>query len=106
MSKDDDVVSAVQHYIDTHLGDPLRMKDLVQISGYGATQLNKLFHDRLGLTPYGYLIRARIQKACDLLKSREMPITEIALACGFSSASYFSTVFHKYRGTTPMKQRT
>jgi len=106
ISKDEDVVSAMQRYIDLHLGEPLRMKDLVQISGYGATQLSKLFQDRLGLTPNGYLIRARIQKACDLLKSGEMSITEIALACGFSSASYFSTVFHKYRGMPPMKQRT
>jgi len=106
ISKDEDVVSAIQRYIDLHLGEQLRMKDLVQISGYGATQLCKLFQDRLGLTPNGYLIRARIQKACDLLKSGEMSITEIALACGFSSASYFSTVFHKYRGMTPMKQRT
>ena len=103
ISKDKDVVKAVQHYIDEHLGVPLKMKDLVHISGYGATQLTKLFQDRLGLTPNGYLIRARIQKACDLLKAGEGSVTEIALACGFSSASYFSTVFRKYRGTAPLR---
>lgn len=106
ISKDEDVVSAVQRYIDEHLTEQLKMKDLIHISGYGATQLSKLFQDRLGLTPNGYLVRARIQKACDLLKESEKSITEIALACGFSSASYFSTVFRKYRGTAPTRHRS
>ena len=106
ISKDEDVVKAIQHYIDGHLGSPLKMKDLIHISGYGATQLCKLFQDRLGLTPNGYLVRARIQKACDLLKAGEKNITEIALVCGFSSASYFSTVFRKYRGTAPIRHRS
>lgn len=106
ISKDEDIVLAVQRYIDGHLSERLKMKDLIHISGYGATQLCKLFQDRLGLTPNGYLVRARIRKACDLLKAGEKNITEIALACGFSSASYFSTVFRKYRGAAPMRHRS
>jgi len=105
ISKDEDVVSAIQRYIDGHLDDKIKMKDLVQRSGYGATQLCKLFQERLGQTPNGYLIRARIRKAVELLRTGQKPITEIATACGFSSASYFSTVFHKYRGIPPTRQR-
>jgi len=102
ISKDEDMVSAVQKYIDEHLGQQIRMKDLVQVSGYGATQLNKLFQNRLGISPNGYLIRARIRQAYALLKAGGKSITEISLSCGFSSASYFSTVYRKYRGVSPV----
>lgn len=105
ISKDLDVVSAMQRHIDEHLVERLRMKDLVLKSGYGATQLCKLFQERLGLTPNGYLIRARVERACTLLDEGKLTLTEIALACGFSSASYFSTVFRKYRGHAPGRHR-
>jgi len=106
ISKGEDVVSAMQKYINEHLGEHIKMKDLIHVSGYGATQLSKLFQDRLGLTPTGYLIRARIQKACELLNHGDMSITEIALACGFASSSYFSTVFRKYKGIAPNNLRS
>lgn len=101
-----DVVLALQHYIDEHLDEKIQMGDLVKISGYGATQLSKLFRERLGLSPSRYLIRERIRRASAMLNKGTASITDIALACGFSSASYFSTVFHKYRGDAPSSERT
>ena len=101
IAKGDDVVTDMMKYLDAHLHEKLKMRDLVHISGYGATQLNKLFQDKLGLTPIGYLLRTRIKRARQMLNAGEKPITEIALSCGFPSASYFSTVFHKYCGVSP-----
>lgn len=107
MAKGPDVVAGVVAYIDAHLGEKLTMRDLVRVSGYGATQLSKLFREKAGLTPSGYIVRARIGRTRRLLADPKLSLTEIALSCGFPSASYFSTVFRKYCGISPkaMRQR-
>lgn len=105
LPKSANVVDAMRSYMDAHLDKRLQMEDLVRISGYGATQLTKLFHEQAGLTPNGYLIRARVKRAQELLVSGDLPLTEIALMCGFPSAAYFSTVFRKYCGTSPRAWR-
>ena len=38
-----------------------------------------------------------------LLKAKKMPITHVAAACGFNDSNYFSTVFKKIKGITPLK---
>jgi len=98
----DDVVSSMRKYIDEHLGEKIQMKDLTKISGYGATQLTKLFLEQTGTTARDYIVRARIRKANELLQGpNEIKISEVAAACGFGSASYFSTVYRKYCGVIP-----
>ncbi|MCD8390329.1 MAG: AraC family transcriptional regulator [Firmicutes bacterium] len=68
--------------------------------------LCRLFKKETGMTLFYYLSHARVEKACAMLTDGDMPITEIALNCGFSSSSYFSSVFKKIIGTTPLKFRS
>lgn len=46
-----------------------------------------------------------LQKSIELLKRAHLPITEIALSCGFSSLSYYSSVFNKLKGMSPKDLR-
>jgi len=103
--KGSDTVAAIKAHIEANLDKKLRISNLMRISGYGSTQLNKLFRDKTGTTPNGYLIRARIAKARQLIETSAMPLAEIALTCGFPSASYFSTVYAKYSGISPSHSR-
>ena len=59
-----------------------------------------------GTTPTDDLIRARIERACWLLKTGELPLREIASQCGFSEVYYFIRQFRKRLGTTPGRYRT
>ena len=67
--------------------------------------LHRVFKRVSGLTVGEYLQTVRIDAARQLLNHPEMTITQIALAAGFSSPSYFSTVFLKKTGFTPTAYR-
>ncbi|WP_157325778.1 AraC family transcriptional regulator [Paenibacillus anseongensis] len=69
------------------------------------THCCKLFAQYLGQTPNEYLTNYRLKKSCELLMGTARSISDIALSCGFQSASYFSFVFRKEFGKTPNDYR-
>ena len=67
-----------------------------------------LFREKMGLSPNSFLTRCRIDKAKQLLMAPDgLSLQEIALSCGFATASHFSATFRRYEGATPssMKRR-
>lgn len=84
---------------------PVKISDLVRISGYSRTRLFALFAAEAGLSPNDFLLRCRVERAKELLRAASAPLTQVALDCGFSSSTYFSTVFRKYVGCTPRQWR-
>lgn len=77
------------------------MDALVLHMGYGRTQLFHLFKKHTGLSPNEYLVRFRIKKAKEMLSTTHHPVASVAKAVGFTSASYFRSVFLKYEGRRP-----
>lgn len=65
----------------------------------------KLFGRYVGRTPGAYLTQYRIQKSCEMLRETNRSVCEIALSCGFQSASYFSYVFRMEMGAVPQEYR-
>ena len=104
----DAVVRAVANRIRRDCGGHVRMADLIAFSGYSQTRFFTLFREKMGLSPNNFLTRCRIDKAKQLLRtSPDMPLLDIALACGFATASHFAATFRRYEGVTPssMKRR-
>ena len=58
-----------------------------------------------GQTPYHYLMELRLAKAQSMLMDRALPLTDIALACGFSSHAHLSTAFRARFGVAPSAYR-
>ena len=77
-----------------------------EYSGYSYDRFRHKFKKDMGMSPNQFLLQLRIHKACWLLKETTMNVTEIALACGFSSCSYFTQQFRKSTGIAPSHYRT
>ena len=105
---DDAVVRAVADRIRRDCGGRVKISDLVAFSGYAQTRFFALFREKMGLSPNQFLTRCRIDKAKRLLTTPNGPsLQEIALSCGFATASHFAATFRRYEGVTPssMKRR-
>ncbi|MDQ0322597.1 AraC-like DNA-binding protein [Pararhizobium capsulatum DSM 1112] len=61
----------------------------------------KAFRETTGQTPYQWLLNERIRRACEMLQQPEMPLAEVAIACGFADQSHFTRVFANIIGATP-----
>ncbi|MNG27780.1 HTH-type transcriptional activator RhaR [compost metagenome] len=59
----------------------------------------------MGITPFEYLNRVRIEEAAELLGSSALTVAQIAAATGFETTSYFGKVFRRYVGMTPLQYR-
>ena len=105
---DDAVVRTVADRIRRDCGGRVRISDLVAFSGYSQTRFFALFREKMGLSPNQFLTRCRIDNAKRLLTTPNGPsLQEIALSCGFATASHFAATFRRYEGVTPssMKRR-
>jgi transcriptional regulator GlxA family with amidase domain len=61
----------------------------------------RAFRATTGMTPYQWLLTERINRARQLLRTSNAPLTEIATACGFANQSHFTRVFSSMAGATP-----
>ena len=68
-------------------------------------QLNYLFKKEVGETVIKYLIQVRMEQARKLLDHKGLKISEISEKTGYSTVSYFSNVFKKYYGVSPLEYR-
>lgn len=98
-------VARAQHYIEEHFSEGITVKQLAQLGSMSASSFNRIFKKEINLTPIEYLIETRVEKSKKLLRRKEIPITEIAMRCGFSSSAHFSSKFSRLVGVTPSEYR-
>lgn len=98
-------VNTVKDYITANYQNKITLSDLSGITNYSPTYLLSLFTTATGMSPCEYLIAERIKQAKLLLMHSDMPISEIAYTCGFSSQSYFTKIFKKHLSCTPAEYR-
>lgn len=91
--------------MEMNIEEPLSTDDLAYHVGVSRRQLERLFKKHLQSVPSKYYLDLRLEKARQLLKKSDKTILQVGLACGFSSASYFSTAYRNHYGITPRDER-
>lgn len=89
--------------IEEEYSNPISLEYLSRTACMTPKYFCKFFYEMTNKTPIEYLNYYRIESACEQLITTDLPITEIALNCGFNDVSYFIKTFKKYKGTTPKK---
>jgi AraC family transcriptional regulator len=79
----------------------LTLAALATESGYSRAHFIRMFKAATGQTPHRYLLELRLGRAKSMLVDRAHSLTDIALACGFSSHAHLSTAFRSRFGMAP-----
>jgi len=66
-----------------------------------AAHFSQVFRKRPGQTPHQCLQWYRVQRAKEMLRSAEMRVLDVAIACGFKTQQHFARVFRHLCGTSP-----
>lgn len=93
-------------YMEMHLEEPVSRDELASAAGVSVRQLERLFADHLGTTIGDHYLRLRLKRAQSLLRETTLPVIEVAVACGFVSASHFSRAYKSRYGRSPKAERT
>jgi AraC family transcriptional regulator len=92
-------------YLHGSFGAEISLDGLALVAGLSPNYFLHAFKQATGRTPHRYLTELRIAQACELLENPHRSIVEISLAVGFSSQSHFTTVFRRFKKTTPAAYR-
>ncbi len=98
-------VARAQHYIEQHYMDNVTVSKLATLGYVSPSCFNRRFKKEIGITPIEYLIEIRIERSKTLLRRKNIPITEIAMRCGFGSNAHFSSCFQSRVGISPSEYR-
>jgi AraC family transcriptional regulator len=95
----------VREMLHAHGMERLTLTDLACCAARHPVQISREFHRYFGCTIGAYVRQVRIARAQRLLSRDEMSVAEIALACGFSDQSHFTTQFRRLTGLPPKRFR-
>lgn len=93
----------VDEYIHAHLDQKISLADLATCLHLSVPHFERMFRTTTHQPPYRYVLEIRLERARVLLQRTRLTLAEVALQCGFSSQSHFTTHFTRYMGVSPAR---
>lgn len=81
------------------------LSELASAVGLSEGHFCRVFKDTTGVTPFHYINRVRITKACGMLTHTDKKIADISARCGFNNISYFNRTFKQIMKESPSTYR-
>lgn len=95
----------IEDYIEQNISRNITLEELANICNCTPVQFARKFHAHYGVRPHAYVLRRKVERACDHLRKDRLPLKEIALLSGFSDQSHLNRIFRRYLDTTPAEYR-
>ncbi len=93
-------VDRAKEYIHAYWAEQITIHDIAHSCFVSPFHFSRIFKKKTGISPYDYLLKVRIGKACQLL-AKDYPISDCAFLSGFNSLENFSFCFKKMTGYSP-----
>lgn len=101
----DRLLSEAQSIMRAHIDEPLSCREIAGRVGLSLRQLERRFREALNCSVLQRYRLIRMSKAHQLLQQTKLSVTEVALACGFSSPEYFCRLYRNVFDCSPSKDR-
>ena len=88
-------------WLRANMADGFSLADLARATHTSPFHLSRLFRRHLGMPPFAYLRGIRLERAAELLRDGDEPVTVVCYAVGFESLSHFVTAFRTTYGVSP-----
>jgi AraC-like DNA-binding protein/PAS domain-containing protein len=92
-------------FIEQHIGEKISLGALSSMAGLSPNHFARAFQQSVGTPPHRYLLRRRVQHVEQMLRETQLPLSQIALAAGFSDQSHLARHFRRQTGLPPSLAR-
>ena len=96
-------IAPILNYLNEHCNEKINCDELSKLCYLSKSQMYKIFKKKIGCSPIEYRNRLLLEKACELLCTKEYSVQEVANVLGFENAYYFSRLFKKHFNIPPSK---
>jgi transcriptional regulator GlxA family with amidase domain len=98
-------LNRVLDYIETHLAEKISAMALADLIEVSTGKLFRAFKISVGVTPFHYITRRRVELACTMMKATREPLSQLAIACGLCDQAHLCRVFRRMIGMSPSAWR-
>uniref|UniRef100_B0T7L9 Transcriptional regulator, AraC family n=1 Tax=Caulobacter sp. (strain K31) TaxID=366602 RepID=B0T7L9_CAUSK len=91
--------------LSANLDGGVSLAEVARQCGLSIGHFSRAFRQSLGTTPHQWLVQRRLDAAKDLIRSCRMPLSTVALSCGFADQSHLTRVFTREVGASPAAWR-
>jgi AraC family transcriptional regulator len=95
----------VIEYIQQQIDRDINVTQLAETAGLSSPHFSQMFRRSTGYAPHQYVLRARIERAKQMLHSTETRVIDIAVSCGFETPQHFARIFKRLCDATPTRYR-
>jgi AraC-like DNA-binding protein len=92
-------------YISMNYSRNVSIEEIAKHIGLSRKYLSHLFSKSIGMPPQKYLLKFRINKACELINNRSLNIGDISRSVGYEDPLLFSKMFKQIMGMSPKSYR-
>lgn len=104
--EDKDWLNSCLQYMESHYAEGITVADIASFTGMHRSHLSSRFKHSFGISPREYLIKLKMERAGEMLQSRTLSVTDIALSLGYTDLYTFSRAFSTYYGMSPTDYRS
>ena len=102
---DNSNIYEIKRYIDESYFQNISLKYFSEKYHFTKEYISRIFKNEFGYGIYEYVLKTRIEKACELIENKELKIKEISDMVGFNNCNYFSKAFKRFTGYSPLQYR-
>ena len=95
----------IKEFVEAKIEDELTLFEMAQAVELSPAHFLRMFRKSTGETPHQFLLRQRVERAKEILRSADRRVIDVAVACGFKSQQHFAQVFRHVCGASPTEYR-
>jgi AraC family transcriptional regulator len=95
----------IKEFVDAKIEDELTLCEMAQAVELSTAHFSRMFRKSTGETPHQFLLRQRVERAKEMLRSADARVMDVAVACGFKTQQHFAQVFRDVCGASPTEYR-
>ncbi len=103
--RDTERIRRIMEYIQKHYAEKITLEELAEQIHLCRSESCRLFRRYMKESMFDYLLDYRVERSLELLRSPDLDVTQIADRVGFGSPGYYSKIFKRKMGCTPLEYR-
>jgi AraC family transcriptional regulator len=95
----------IKEFVDAKMEDELTLREMARSVELSTAHFSRMFRKSTGETPHQFLLRQRVVRAKEMLRSADARVMDVAVACGFKTQQHFAQAFRHVCGASPTEYR-
>jgi AraC family transcriptional regulator len=95
----------IKEFVGAKMDDDLTLCEMAQSVDLSSAHFSRMFRKSTGVTPHQFVLRQRVERAKEMLRSADARVMDVAVACGFKTQQHFAQIFRRACGNSPTEYR-